>query len=305
MQFQLKYGSLLIALLISGCINAQDIEPRRWSTLPLDTQFIGGGYVHSFGNVTFDPLLQADDVTVAVNTFVASYIKPFKLGNKLARLDVTLPYSFMRFEGLLSGEPAVSEKNGFGDSRIRFSVNLIGAPPSNAKELGKYLKEHSKNTTFGVSMAVTLPTGQYFDDKLINVGQNRFIIRPQIGMVHNWNNWSYELTGSLFIFTNNNNFFGGQTKKQEPIFALQTHLIKRFSPKTWASVSASGGIGGESIVNGVSNADLRTNFLSAASFGFKLTKFQNCKITYLNSVTLKDLGSNTHSFIIGWSHVFL
>jgi hypothetical protein len=305
MRFKIKYNLLLIAFFQFSYANAQDIEPRRWSSLPLGTQVIGAGYANSFGTVTFDPLLQADDVTVSVNTFVVSYVKPFKLGNKLARLDVTLPYNFMRFEGNLSGESISLERNGFGDSRLRLSMNLIGPPASNTKELGKYLKENPKNTTFGVSIAATLPTGQYFDEKLINIGQNRFIIRPQIGMVHNWNNWSYELTGSLFIFSNNNNFFEGQTKKQEPVFALQTHLIKRINSKIWASASASYGIGGESIVGGVSNADLRTNFLSAASCGFKLTTFQSCKITYLNSITLKDLGSNTHSFIIGWSHIIL
>ena len=309
MKFIISHSIRLFLFLLSIAFcrvgHAQDIEPRRWSSLPLGTQVIGAGYAHSFGTVTFDPLLQADDVTVSVNTFVVSYVKPFKLGTKLARLDVTLPYNLMRFEGSLSGAPASVERNGFGDSRIRVSVNLIGPPPSNAQTLGKYLKENPKNTTFGVSIAATLPTGQYFEDKLINIGQNRFIIRPQFGMVHNWNNWSYELTGSLFIFSNNNNFFGGKTKKQDPVFALQTHLIKRFNSKIWASVSASYGIGGESIVNGVSNADLRTNFLSSAAFGFKLTKFQSCKIAYLNSVTLKDLGSNTHSFIIGWSHIIL
>jgi hypothetical protein len=305
MRFQIKYNILLVVFFLASYANGQDIEPRRWSSLPLGTQVIGAGYAHSFGTVTFDPLLQADDVTVAVNTFVASYVRPFKLGDKLARLDITLPYNIMRFEGSLSGAPSSVERNGFGDSRIRVSVNLIGPPASNAQELGKYLKENPKNTTVGVSMALTVPTGQYFDEKLINIGQNRFIIRPQFGMIHNWNNWSYELTGSLFIFSNNNDFFGAQTKKQDPVFALQTHLIKHFNSKVWASVSASYGIGGESIVNGVSNADLRTNFLSSAAFGFKLTKFQSCKIAYLNSVTLKDLGSNTHSFIIGWSHIIL
>ena len=118
MRFQIKYNLLLVAFFLVSSINAQDIEPRRWSSLPLGTQVIGAGYAHSFGTVTFDPLLQAEDVTVAVNTFIASYVKPFKLGNKLARLDITLPYDFMRFEGRLSGEPASVERNGFGDSRI-------------------------------------------------------------------------------------------------------------------------------------------------------------------------------------------
>lgn len=283
---------------------SQDIEPRRWSILPVNSQFLGFGYAYSFGEVLFDPLLEADDVSVNVNTLLLSYIKPFRLGNKLARVDITLPYNFVGYKGRLSGNPASLYRNGFGDSRLRFSMNLNGPPPGSIADIQKYYVDNPVNTIFGVSLAFTFPTGQYFDEKLINIGQNQIIIRPQFGMVHSWRTWSYELTGSIFIFSNNNNFFGGKTKKQDPIFALQSHLIKRFSGQMWASLSASYGIGGESVVNNVSNADLRTNLLTALSFGFKLSKLQNVKLVYLNSTTLKDIGSNTNSFILGWSHVF-
>lgn len=302
---QPKTALLLLNLfLLSQSLFAQDIEPRRWSALPRDANIIGAGYAFSFGDVVFDPLLEAEDVKVSVSTVVLSYVKPFKLGDKLARIDIVLPYNFMLFEGTLSGNPASLYRNGFGDARFRFSINFTGAPAGNAKQLQAYYMENPVNTTFGASLALTLPTGQYFDEKLINIGQNQIIVRPQIGVVHNWNTWSYELTGSIFIFSNNNNFFGGKTRKQDPIFAFQTHLIKRFSPKTWASLSLSYGLGGESIVNNVSSADYRTNFLSAGSIGYNLTRQNSLKLTYLNSATLKDLGSNTHSIIFGWAHIF-
>ncbi|MBO3117458.1 transporter [Winogradskyella sp. DF17] len=300
------YKYILIGLILiktTFCFT-QDVEPRRWSILPVNSQIIGAGYANSFGEVLFDPLLEAEDVSVNVSTIVTSYIRSFRLGNKLARIDVTVPYNFIRFEGTLSGNPASLYRNGFGDSRIRFSVNLNGPPPGTIKDIQKFNAEHPVNTIFGASLAVNLPTGQYFDEKLINIGQNQIVIRPQFGMVHTWQSWSYELTGSIFIFTNNNNFFGGKTKKQDPILALQSHLIKRFSSKLWASISASYGIGGESVVNNVSNADLRTNLLSALSTGLKISKRQNLKFVFLNSTTLKDLGSNTNSIIVGWSHIF-
>ncbi len=302
---QPKTALLLLNLfLLSQSLFAQDIEPRRWSALPRDANIIGAGYAFSFGDVVFDPLLEAEDVKVSVSTVVLSYVKPFKLGDKLARIDIVLPYNFMLFEGTLSGNPASLYRNGFGDARFRFSINFTGAPAGNAKQLQAYYMENPVNTTFGASLALTLPTGQYFDEKLINIGQNQIIVRPQIGVVHNWNTWSYELTGSIFIFSNNNNFFEGKTRKQDPIFAFQTHLIKRFSPKTWASLSLSYGLGGESIVNNVSSADYRTNFLSAGSIGYNLTRQNSLKLTYLNSATLKDLGSNTVSIIFGWAHIF-
>ena len=160
---------------------AQDIEPRRWSSLPLKSDIIGAGYVYSFGEVAFDPILQAEDVTVNVSTLVLSYIKPFKLANKLARIDITAPYFFMLFEGKLSDAPASVYRNGFGDIRLRFSVNFTGPPAGSAKELQDYYKKNPVNTTFGASLTFTFPTGQYFDEKLINIGQNQIVIRPQIG----------------------------------------------------------------------------------------------------------------------------
>ncbi len=291
-------------LLVAANLFAQDIEPRRWSALPVNSNILGAGYAYSFGNVEFDPLIEAKDVSIDVSTAILSFVKPLRIGKKLGRIDITVPYNFIMFEGRLSGNPASLYRNGFGDSRIRFSLNLNGPPPGNMKDLMMYYKDNPVNTTFGVSFALTLPTGQYFNEKLINIGQNQIILRPQFGILHNWRSWSYELTGSIYFFTNNHNFFGNSTKKQEPIFALQSHLIKRFSPKLWSSLSVSYGIGGESEVNNISNADLRTNLLSAASVGYSISAKQGIKLAYLNSTTLKDIGSNTHSIIFGITHLF-
>lgn len=109
------------------------------------------------------------------------------------------------------------------------------------KELQEYLGAYPVNITFGVSLAVTGAFGQYFEEKLINLGQNRFVFRPQFGLLHNWRSWSYELTGSVYLFTNNSNFVNGRLREQKPLFALQSHIIKRFSSKIWTFVSLATG----------------------------------------------------------------
>jgi len=283
---------------------AQDIEPRRWGNLPLGSNVIGVGYAYTFGDITLDPLLQAEDVTVAVNGFGVSYVKPFKLANKLARIDVTIPYAIAHWEGLVSGQPASVNRSGFADPKIRLSVNLLGAPASGPKELQEYLMEHPVNTTLGVSLAVTLPLGQYYEDKLLNLGQNQFVFVPQIGVVHNWRKWSYEFTGSAVFYGTNPDFFNGKKKKQDPTLAFQTHLIRNFKPGYWASVSASFGLGGQSIVNRQPNADERKDVQGAISFGFPLVKRQGMKIAYVRSETLQDIGSNLNILIMGWTLLF-
>ena len=307
-QGQLLRSSLRLALLllcfliiIDNKSFAQDIEPRRWTPLPLGINIVGAGYGNTQGKIFFDPILQVEDATVSINAIAVQYVHPFKLWNKLARLDVLVPYSTARWEGLLAGVPTTVKRNGFADPRIRLSVNIIGPQAIGIKEMREYLIAHPVNTTVGISMAVTLPLGQYFEDKLLNLGQNRFIFRPQIGMVHNWVNWSFELTGSVFIFSNNNDFANGKTKKQDPVFAVQTHLLRRFKHNIWASVSAGYGLGGQSIVDKQPNNDNRGDVLGALSVGFQLMKKQAIKFAYVRSQTLKDIGADTNSFVLVWS----
>ena len=163
----------------------------------------------------------------------------------------------------------------------------------------EYIAEHPVRTTVGISIAVTLPLGQYFDDKLINLGQNRFVIRPQAGMIHTWNKWSFELTTSTLFITNNNNFYGGKKKEQAPIFAAQSHLIKRFKTGYWASLSVGFGSGGKSTIDGQSMDDRRVNLLGAISLGVPLSRSQGAKIAYIRSEALGDV----NSFVLGWSYM--
>ncbi|WP_243398911.1 transporter [Hanstruepera neustonica] len=285
-------------------ITAQDIEPRRWTPLPLGTHVVGGGYVHTFGDILFDPILQAEDVRMKVDAMALSYVQPFKIGNRLARIDVLLPYATANWEGLLRGAPTSITRTGFSDPRIRFSMNLIGPKALNAQEMMAYYAEHATSTMLGASVSVTFPLGQYAGDKLLNLGQNRFVIRPQVGFVHNWGLWSYEFTASVFLYTNNTDFFNGQERKQDPTFAAQTHLIRRFKNRMWVSVSAGYGLGGQSIVDSQPNNDERGDFLSSLALGVPITKKQSVKVFYLHSESVKSIGADTDSLGFGYSILF-
>ncbi|MDN3723544.1 transporter [Aequorivita sp. SDUM287046] len=283
---------------------AQDVEPRRWTPLPLKTNVIGIGYVYTEGKIAFDPVIHIEDATVAVNTFAIQYVRPFKLGHKLARVDVLLPYAFAHWKGLLDGLTAEVSRNGFADPRLRLSLNFLGPPAMEAKELQEYLLVHPTHTVVGASLSITFPLGQYYDDKLLNLGQNRFVFRPQIGFVHTWNKWSYELTGSVFFFTDNNEFFNGKKREQDPVFALQTHLVRKFKPTMWASLSLGTGLAGQSIVNNIPHNDDQENILAGVSFAMPIMKMQSLKVVYVRSQTLTNIGADTNSISAVWSTIF-
>ena len=298
------FSVLLLFLLVSTVIVAQDIEPRRWTNLPLGTQAAGVAYVYTFGNVLFDPLLEVEDATVTAYTGVFSYVYPFRIGKKFARVDVFIPFSNATWEGLLQGEAVSTNPIGLVDPRVRISYHILGPPALNLRELREYLIENRVYTTLGASLALSLPLGQYSEDKLLNLGLNQFFFRPQIGLSHNMGLWSVEFDVSAYIYTKNDNFFNDGTKDQKPLFATQGHLIKRFNSGMWASFSAGYGLGGSSRINRLSKDDERSNLLNSASLGFIIGKRQSAKVVYIHTKTLTDVGSNTNSMVLAWSILF-
>jgi len=287
-----------------GAALADDLEPRRWTPLPIGTNVAGVGYVHTSGEVYFDPVLNVEDAEVEMDTLLVSYVNSFSLAGKLARFDVLVPWQDGRWEGILNGEPASVERQGLADPIVRLSINLLGAPAAGPAELQKYMASHPVNTLVGAAVSVSLPLGEYFENKLLNLGQNRYIIRPQVGVLHTRGPWSFELTGSGFFYTDNDEFYNGKTREQEPVYALQAHVIRIFKPGVWSSLSTGYGEGGRSTINGQSKDDENANVLWALSFGLPTAKNQGVKFAYVRARTQRDTGSDTDSLAVGWSIAF-
>ena len=292
---------ICLSFLMGSTLFAQDLEPRRWTPLPAGTTIFGIGYGHTSGDVGFDPLLEIEDTKVKRDSLIMSYTRYFALAGKLARFDAFLPFQKAKWDGLLSGETASVQRNGLGDPRFRLSINLLGAPTP-----GSEVSDDSKkpiNTVVGAAIAVGVPWGEYHEEKLLNLGTNLYTIRPQIGVVHTHGSWSYELTGSIFFFTDNDRFFDGKKLEIDPFYAAQAHIIHVFKPGVWGSLSAGYGQGGASKVNGVSRDDEREGLISALSFGIPVAANQGVTFGYIWAKTKTDTEprSNTNTFAVAWA----
>lgn len=298
----MRLAALLLATwILQGLSYAQDLEPRRWTHLPVGTNTIGVTYAYTRGDVFFDPVLQLEDVTVQAHTGVASYVRAFDVFGKTGRLDVIVPWQRARWEGLVSGAPASRTQQGFDDPWVRFSVDLAGAPALRGKEFLDYLAAHPVRTVVGAGLGVRLPWGEYDPDRLLNIGQNRFAFWPQAGVVHYRGPWSFELTGSALFYTDNDEFFGGNELDQDPVYAVQGHVVHTFANRWWLSAGAGYTQGGESWINGVSKEDERAKLLTGLSVGFPITDNQALKFGYIHGDARRSVGSDTDSFVLSWT----
>ena len=292
----------LLAILscVADAAFAQDLEPRRWSQLPTGVNFIGVGLAHSSGDISVDPVLEIEDAEVDMLTTGVSYVRSFGLFGRSARFDVSVPFADGRWEGLLQGEPARADRHGLKDPRFRLSVLLYGGPALDRKAFAASARS---NTVVGAAISVVAPLGEYFDDKLINLGDNRWIIRPQLGVTHTRGPWTYELTASTFFFTENDNFQGTKLEN-DPLYAIQGHLIYTFRPGLWTSISSAWGTGAEPTVDGMPRDAETENWLAALSVGLPVSRTQGIKLAYIRSQTLVDTGADLNTIVLAYSKMF-
>lgn len=281
---------------------AQDLEPRRWSHLPTGINVIGVGYGFKEADIAVDPVLRLEEFKSDLHLLALGYVRSFDFFGKSARVDVTVPYAAGRWEGLLDGEFRSVRRKGFTDPRVRFSVNLFGAPALSGKQYAQYRKEHQINTTVGAAISVIAPLGEYTSERLINLGGNRWVIRPQMGVLHQRNKWQFELTGSVFLYGKNRSFFQDTTRSQNPLWFAQGHVIYAIKPGVWASLSAGYAIGGRSSINGDNKFDERRQPYFSVSFGMALSPKQGIKIAFLHSETNRTIGSDINAIAVGWSY---
>jgi hypothetical protein len=183
-------------------------------------------------------------------------------------------------------------------------MNFLGAPPLEAEEFLEYAKSHADRTTAGVALAVRLPLGEYRDDKLINLGDHRFGFEPQLGAVRTLGPWSFEATGSVFLFTVNHEFFNGNRLEKAPVYSVQGHVVRTFEAGFWVSTGVSYGLGGETEINGIRQDDERSNLLYGLVAGVSLGSGIGLRAGYIRQEALRNAGTDAHNVVLGCSMRF-
>lgn len=244
--------------------------PRRWTHLPIDTNFLGGGYAYTKGDIIFDPVLLAEDVELDMDSSVVSYVRSFKLLDRTAKISLTQAQMSGTWSGLLDGVPTTVRRIGLADPVVRFSIDLKGSPPLSGKAYQQYRASRINETIIGVGVAVQLPLGEYKEDKLINLGSNRYTTRFQLGALHKRQKWTLETTGAVWLYSENDDFFGGRTLEQDPHLFLQGHLTYQHTPRQWSALGIGYSTGSEATVDKVDKDDRKKNLIWALSWGYTI-----------------------------------
>lgn len=290
---------LTTTLSLSDRASAQELEPYAYAHNPTGVNFIITAYGENWGDLLFDPTVPITDARAGWHNLMLGYGRTFEVFGHSANLAVVVPYVWGDASGRVEGEFGEVFRSGFADPRLRLSVNLLGGPALAPAEFERF----EPRTTLGATLFFVPPMGHYLPDKLVNIGSNRWSVKGELGLSHPVGNWRFELAAGAWFFSDNNDFFGGVEREQEPVTAVQGHIIYSFRRQLWLALDANHYRGGKTSIDGTLNADLQANTRVGLTLSMPLIAKQSLKIAYSRGAATR-IGGDFQQVTVGWQYTW-
>jgi len=314
MRSEIFVGWRLLLLLLgmfastSMRVGAQELTPRTYSNAPMGLNFLGIVYAFSHGNVLLDPVLPIEGLTSDLHIVGLRYVRTFDLFGVSNKFKAFVPLTAGHWEGTLTEALPGTEieagfqtrdATGFGDARFGWEINFLGAPALALREFADY----RPRTVAGASIHVVAPTGQYDSERLINLGSNRWGFRLETGISRTIRRWTFELMVTAWLYTANDNFFGGSKLEQDSIVALKGHIIYTLRPGLWIAFNTGFLDGGATRINGVLRNTLQRNSRAGLTLVVPLARRYGLSVSYTSGVT-KSVGADFNTFAMGFQYMW-
>jgi hypothetical protein len=289
-----------VAILLSSIASpatAQEIEPRAYSNAPVGVNFLIAGYAYTSGGIAFDGSLPLTDPDLATSNAVVAYARVIDVRGKSAKFDVIAPLTSLYGTADLDGQTVRRDISGLADPKFRLSVNFFGAPALSLKEFAGF----EQDLIIGASLQVSAPVGQYDETRVINLGSNRWSFKPELGISQALGRWTLEGMAAATFYTDNDDFYGGNKRSQDPLYSLQAHVIYGFPRGIWGSLDGTYFNGGRTTVNGTLNDDLQQNWRVGATLAFPVNVHNSVKLYGSSGVSART-GNDFDLVGIAWQY---
>jgi hypothetical protein len=302
----LNYRKILFVIgyhvMVVGSLAAQDLDPRAYLWLPIKTNTIITGYSYSHGGILTDPTLPIEDLEATVQGASLGYVHTFGLFGLTSSAMVAVPYSWAEASGKVVGQSQSITRSGLADSRMRLTVLVHGGPAVGVQEFIKA----QKKTLVGVSMNINVPTGEFFSDKLINIGTHRWSFKPEVALSQPiGKRWLLDAYAGVSFFTTNYSFYPGTSKRsQEPMGSFQVHISYNITPRLWVAFNSTYYVGGESSIDDMVKDDRQSNARIGITAVMPVGKSNSIKLAASTGAVVR-VGQDFTTFSFGWQHSWL
>jgi hypothetical protein len=259
--------------------------------------FVVAGVAYSHGGLSLDPSLPVTDARLESSAAVLAYARVLDLWGVSGKFDAIVPYASLSGTAVYAGQPVERSIHGAANPLLRISANLVGAPALTLQEFAAYRQD----LIVGVSLQVGVPLSQYDPTRLLNIGTNRWSAKPEVGVSKAIGSWTIEGQAAVTFYGDNTDFFGGSTRTQDPLYALQGHAIHSFRSGIWASLDLTYFAGGRSTIDGVAKNDLQQNWRVGATLAIPVDRRNSIKLAASSGVSART-GNNFDLLAVAWQY---
>ena len=292
---RISLGAALMAAAIGRPTRAQEIEPRAYAATPPGALFAGVALGYTTGGVVLEATSPVTDVRAHVTTGSLAVGGTFAFFGRTASAAIGLPYAWARISGNVFEEAQSVKRVGLADARLRLAVGLLGGRAMSLQEFAR----RKPSTYVGTSVTIAMPTGQYYSDKLINVGTNRWAFKPEIGASRPSGPWTVELHAGAWFFMRNTSFFPDQTKAQDPLVSLQSHVGYTFRPRLWITGNVVFYAGGRAVIDGAPAPERQENTRVGLTASVPVTQSHAVKLAWSKGAITR-VGSSFVTWTAAW-----
>ncbi|WP_421553527.1 transporter [Pseudomonas yamanorum] len=255
---------------------------RDWQNTPTDLNMVFGYYNRVDTNTPIDTTLPINGLSLDADLYLFRYARSFGIDGRNSAIQFIQPYADVSasFDNaqFFSG---TKRNGGMGDTQIVFAHNIFGGPALTAEEFASWKPE----TFLTGALWVTMPTGDYDKDRIINIGSNRWVFKPELGFGTPIGPTWLEINTYVSLFGDNKDYHGDSKLEQKPLYAIEGHYSYTINRALWVSLDATYNRGGESRIDGDWQDNKQENGLLGASLGFMLSPQFGGLIAYNDTVS--------------------
>lgn len=280
--------TLLLAPQVALAVNSRDYIP-----LPPDTFLFCTYFKHiSATSLYANGKKVSNDFNLKENLGILRPVYYMDIGKALYgdggfRIDpqALIPFGEANLDGAAVGNADISA-TGIADPTIFATFWFVNDP---------------KNKLWaGFSPYITMPLGDYNKHKALNLGNNRWAIKPELGVVKGVGEKTYlDMIVNGEFYTEN----GKIDLRQDPLFGAEIHLSYDITKQWYASVDYFYSYGGETKQNGVWQNNKSNSHGLGLSLFWMIGSNNQLMIEYRDDFSVKN-GPGTNTFGARWAYFF-
>jgi hypothetical protein len=281
-----------------AAVGAQELEPRAYTNAPYGLNFLIAGFAGTDGGVLVDPSIALDNASVHADGPALGYARSLRIGGLSSKIDAGLSHVCLDGSADFEGQRVSRAVCGWSDARVRWSVNFFGAPALSLADFASYRQD----LVLGASLQVGVPSGEYDSTRLINIGTHRWTAKPELGLSKVLGRrWSVDLALAGTFFETNDDYYGGRTRAQDPIYSFQAHAVRSFPKGVWLAVDGTRYRGGRTRTDGFEDQNLQSNGRVGLTLAFPLNRRQSFKVYYSTGVVTRT-GTDFDTVGAAWQY---